>query len=85
MRRRSRMDVIMDMLRKAQIETSKTKLMYRCNLNFNSFNRYFEELLDKGLLVEVRHNPSGTVLYKTSEKGKRLLRALVEVFRLLSK
>ena len=85
MRRRSRVDVIMDMLREARTEISKTKLMYRCNLNFNSFNSYFEELLDKGLLIEIKHNPGRRILYKTSEKGKNFLRALIEVSKVLSK
>jgi len=49
--------------------------MYRANLNFIRFERYFGELLSKGLIVVV-DNPgsySGGVVYQTTEKGRELL------------
>ena len=53
--------------------------MYKCDLNIHSFNRYLNELLDKGMLVKVRHESRHIVLYKTSEKGKKLFKAFDEV------
>ena len=58
--------------------------MYKCDLNIHSFNRYLNELLDKGMLVKVRHESRHVVLYKTSEKGKKLFKAFDEVAKLLS-
>ena len=75
-RRRSRVEVIRDILHEARNGTNKTRIMYRSNLNFACFNRYFEELIKKGLIVEVESNPDGTKIYKTSEKGLQLLEVL---------
>ena len=74
--RRGRVEVIRDILREARKGTNKTRIMYRSNLNFACFNRYFEELIKKGLIVEVKSNPDGVKIYKTSEKGLQLLEVL---------
>jgi predicted transcriptional regulator len=75
-RRRSRCAVILDILGEALGGANKTRLMYRCNLNFVRFNRYLRELLDAGVVECVRANPDEVVLYKTTEKGRELLRVL---------
>ena len=75
-RRRSRVEVIKDILKEARRGANKTRIMYRSNLNFASFNRYFRELIEKGLIVEAESNPDGTKIYKTSEKGLQLLEVL---------
>ena len=78
MRRRSRTEVIIDVLSEALSGANKTRIMYQANLNFLRFNRYFDELLDAGL-VEVFDNPgskSGGIIYKTTEKGRELLKVL---------
>lgn len=54
---------------------NKTRIIYRANLNFLRFNRYFSELVEKGLIVGV-DNPGGGVVYQTTEKGKALLEVL---------
>ena len=74
--RRDRVEVIRDILREARKGANKTRIMYRSNLNFACFNRYFEELIKKGLIVEVKSNPDGVKIYKTSEKGLQLLEVL---------
>jgi len=74
--RRGRVEVIRDILREARKGANKTRIMYRSNLNFACFNRYFEELIKKGLIVEVKSNPDGVKIYKTSEKGLQLLEVL---------
>jgi len=68
-RRRSCVEVIRDILKEACRGANKTRIMYRLNLNFSCLNRYFRELIGKGLIVEVESNPDGTKIYKTSEKG----------------
>ena len=78
MRRRTRTEVIIDVLSEALSGANKTRIMYQANLNFLRFNKYFDELLDAGL-VEVFDNPgskSGGIVYKTTEKGQELLKVL---------
>jgi len=75
-RRRTRSEVVVDLLSEALGGANKTRLMYRCNLNFTRFNRYLDELLDAGLVERVAPNPEGVAIYKTSEKGRKLLRVL---------
>jgi len=78
-RRRTRTEVIREILDEACDSTNKTRLMYRCNLNFMRFNRYLRDLLESGLIAEVEENPSGSILYKTTEKGHELLNVLRRV------
>jgi predicted transcriptional regulator len=58
--------------------------MYHCNLNFMRFNRYLEELLDARLLERVGSNPDGVILYKTSDKGRELVKVLRKANEFLS-
>lgn len=83
-RRRSRIEVICDILSEALGGANKTRLMYHCNLNFMRFNRYLQELLDAGLIERVGSNPEGIVLYKTSDKGRELIRVLRKANDLMS-
>ena len=82
--RRSRMKVIFDILSECLDGANKTRLMYRCNLNFVRFNRYLQELLDAGLVERVDVNPGVTVLYRTTSKGRELLKVLRKASELLS-
>jgi len=83
-RRRSRIEVICDILSEALGGANKTRLMYHCNLNFMRFNRYLQELLDAGLIERVGSNPEDVVLYKTSDKGRELIRVLRKAGEFLS-
>ena len=78
MRRRSRMEVIADILVEALNGANKTRVMYRANLNFLRFERYLSELLEKELMVEL-NNPRSGVIYRTTDKGRELLRMLKKV------
>ena len=69
-KRRSRSEVICEILSEALNGANKTRLMYKCNMNFVRFNRELSELLDAGLMECVDSNPSGIVFYKTTEKGR---------------
>jgi len=86
LRRRSRAEIIVDILSEAMKRANKTRIMYKANLNFLRFERYFGELLSKGLIVVVE-NPgvySGGVVYQTTEKGRALLDVLKHAQEIVS-
>lgn len=82
--RRSRTEVIISLLEEALGGANKTRLMYHCNLNFMRFNSYLKELLDAGLIECINTNPEGIVVYKTTEKGRELLKVLRKAGEFLS-
>jgi predicted transcriptional regulator len=76
---RNNWKIILDILRSGSAEAvKKTHIMYRANLNHVSFNRFFPALVEQGYVVEAG-DPEGGTLYRTSEKGKALIKALSEV------
>jgi len=82
---RSDWKIVMEILRSGLDRgAKKTHIMYRANLNFVSFNKYFPALLEGGLIVEL-DDPDGGVLYVTSEKGRVLLKLLNGVRETLPK
>ena len=75
MKKRGWSHISIDILGSGLTPLSKTRLMYKSNLNFVRFSEYFDDFLQKGLLEEIDH--SGKVrLYVTSKHGKVLLEAL---------
>ena len=76
--RRVRIEIMRDVLAEALSGVNKTRLMYRCNLNFVRFSRYLRQLLNAGLIERVEANPEGIVLYKTTDRGREMLRVLRE-------
>lgn len=83
MSRRSQREIITDILTEAIKGASKTRIMYRANLNFLRFKRYFSELESKGL-VAVLSNPGRGIVYRTTEKGKALLETLKKAEQIMS-
>jgi predicted transcriptional regulator len=61
----------------------KMRIMYRTNLNFDRFDRYFNDLLEKGF-IEKSIDADGHPTYKISERGKTLLAAIEKVYELFS-
>ena len=57
--------------------------MYKANLNFARFNKYFYDLLEKGFIEKVG-DPDEKSFYKISSRGKTLLDALKKVRDLTS-
>jgi predicted transcriptional regulator len=63
-KRRSRTDIAVDILRVAMNGAKKTHIVYEVNLNFNIAQKYLEMLKDKEL---IRHENG---LFITTDKGK---------------
>ncbi|MDH5770754.1 MAG: winged helix-turn-helix domain-containing protein [Candidatus Bathyarchaeota archaeon] len=82
-RRRSRLKVAADILAEALNGANKTRIMYRANLNFLRFDRYFSELMDKGLIVE-ENTSDGRATYRTTDKGKRFLKIISDAEEIIS-
>jgi predicted transcriptional regulator len=68
--------ISIDILESGLTPLSKTRLMYKSNLNFARFSEYFDDFLQKGLLTEVENHSRKVKLYMTSKHGKVLLAAL---------
>ncbi len=71
--KRSRIDIIIDVLEDAKMGVNKTGLVYRTTLNFKLANNYLELLQNQGL-VEIRLDK-----YVTTDKGKAFLQKAKEV------
>ncbi len=82
-RRRSRLEVFADILAEALNGANKTRIMYRANLNFLRFHRYFSELLGKGMIV-TENTSDGMVVYRTTNKGRRFLKSVNEAEDIIS-
>ncbi len=63
-KRRSRTDIAVDILRVATNGAKKTHIVYEVNLNFNIAQKYLEMLKEKEL---IKHEDG---LFITTEKGK---------------
>ncbi|MBU4139994.1 MAG: winged helix-turn-helix domain-containing protein [Euryarchaeota archaeon] len=71
--RRSRIDIIIDVLEVAVMGVNKTAVVYRTNLNFKLAEKYLD-LLQKQGFVENTVNK-----YKTTDKGKIFLQKAKEL------
>ena len=64
---RTQEKIIVDILKVARINSTKTKIVYSANLNFKVFKEYAEHLLVHGLLQKIGNK------FKTTEKGLRFI------------
>ena len=71
--KRSRIDIIIDVLEAAKMGVNKTGLVYKTNLNFKLADNYLEILQNQGL-VEKRLDK-----YITTDKGKAFLQKANEI------
>ena len=55
----------------------KTRIMYKANLNYERFKKYFCDFVRKGFIVEVDDN-DGNSSYMISERGRIFLAALMK-------
>ncbi|SNQ62505.1 winged helix-turn-helix domain-containing protein [Candidatus Methanoperedens nitratireducens] len=71
--RRSKIDIIIDVLEVAKMGVNKTSVVYRTNLNFKLADKYLELLKNQGL-VENKLDK-----YITTDKGKIFLEKAREI------
>jgi predicted transcriptional regulator len=76
--RRGEVQILMDVLGVCLNGVKVTHLMYRANLSYSTLRKYLFTALDKGLISNVQ-NSDGSVVYRTTEKGRLLLGKLKEV------
>ena len=69
--RRSWPEITVEILEVTLHPSNKMKIMYRSNLNFERFNKYFYDLLKKGFIEQI-NCASGKEQYKITERGKTL-------------
>jgi predicted transcriptional regulator len=82
-RKRDWQAISIDILEATLTPQKKMRIMYKSNLNFERFNKYFYDLLRKGFVEEV-NDSDGRSSYKISERGKTLLVALRKARELFS-
>lgn len=71
--RRSRMDIIIDVLEVAVVGVNKTAVVYKTNLNFRLAEKYLELLQKHGFVENILNK------YKTTDKGKVFLQKAKEL------
>ena len=83
-KQRSRWDIMGDILKAISEEgrAKKTRIMQRSNLDWRSFKRYFDFLVERGF-VGNGGEPGERKTYGLTEKGKDLLMKLEEVREML--
>ncbi|HOT07082.1 MAG: hypothetical protein A4E45_01254 [Methanosaeta sp. PtaB.Bin039] len=74
--KRSRAEIVYDILTICREGANKTRIVYQANLNFRMVNPYLDLLAKNGLIDVVQGH---TTTYKTTSKGSELL----ERFRLV--
>ena len=67
--KRSRPEIISQILDTCMSGASKTRIVYQANLNFKSVNSYLDLLIKNGLIMV---NEKPVTLYETTLKGKSL-------------
>ena len=82
MQRRSWPEITAEILEATLSPSNKMRIMYKSNLNFERFNRYFHDLLRKGF-IEEKNGSDGRLVYKTTERGRTLLVVLRKAHELV--
>jgi predicted transcriptional regulator len=78
---RNRWEIILDILKvtKEEKKVKKTRIMHKANLDWRNFKRYFNFLIEEGLIIKC---DSENDCYKLTENGGNLLNKLKEVVEL---
>jgi predicted transcriptional regulator len=74
-RKRSWDAITIDMLEATLTPQKKMRIMYRANLNYARFNKYFGDFLKKGF-IEATFDSEGKACYHITQRGRTLLSAL---------
>lgn len=75
MQRRGWGTITMDILEATLTPQKKMRIMYRSNLNYARFNKYFSDCLKKGFIEAIKDH-DGKMCYCISARGKTLLAVL---------
>jgi len=75
LRRRGWGTITIDILEATLAPQKKMRIMYKVNLNYARFNKYFSDFLKKGF-IEKTTDSDGKVCYRISQRGKSLLATL---------
>ena len=75
MRKRGWEAITVDILEATLTPEKKTRIMYKANLNYDRFNKYFTDFLRKGFILETDDH-EGNTAYKISERGRTFLTVL---------
>lgn len=71
--KRSRLDIIIDILNVCDEETKKTSIIYRTNLNYRLTEKYLALLLENRWVERIENE------YKITRKGKEFLNKAKEI------
>jgi predicted transcriptional regulator len=74
--KRSRQEIISQILEICINGASKTKIVYQANLNFRTVNPYLELLIKNDLIIV---NEERVILYETTPEGLRLLEDIKQI------
>ena len=73
--KRGRGTITIDILEATLTPQKKMRIMYRANLNYARFNKYFFDFLAKSF-IEQTFDSEGKTCYRISQRGKTLLAVL---------
>ena len=78
-----RMDIILQLSKHGELNQSQ--LMSSCRLNNVQHKPIIDELVEKGLIIRFEEpwGQNKIIKYKVSEKGKEIVRAILEPYELL--
>ncbi|MCW4006909.1 MAG: winged helix-turn-helix domain-containing protein [Candidatus Bathyarchaeota archaeon] len=79
--RRDRLHIVNEILKMTRVGASKTRIMYKANLNFKLVNQYLNFMLKNNLLQE--NTEDRRILYRASEKGITFQRNYDKLIQLL--
>ena len=79
MKYRSRTEITAMILDTANMETTKTKIMYNAYLSYSQLKEYLSVLIENNLL----EYHGGTKIFRTTEKGLKFLKMHNEIGELL--
>jgi len=77
--KRCEIEIICQILSLAKEPRKKTHLMYKTNMSYTLFMKYFHFLLKKNLIRKHISNPEKGVYYCLTKKGEKLLESFNNV------
>lgn len=80
-RRRSEVQILIDILNISLKGVKVTSLMYQANLSYFTLRKYLTATQNQGLIEKT--NEEGSLKYCTTEKGKLVLKKLEDVTKVL--